>query len=157
VYNTEGWLEKNRDVLTPGVTGLLRESSMELVNELFTLSQTATGGLEASEAHATVHRRQVNAKRLISVSTGVPLGDRKGGFPLCYLRAVCQLACLFVCLFACHFSFLLFVSFKYLTHQPRNRPCARRRGNRVPRTKPTPTLRHRRLRWWSCGASQARP
>lgn len=66
-YDVAGWIAKNRDVLTPSVISILRESSNELVRELFSTSQTKTGGLEVNEGSDRLTERQDNARELIQV------------------------------------------------------------------------------------------
>lgn len=66
-YSTMGWLEKNRDSLTPSITSLLREAELPLVAELFSLSQTVTGGLVQFESESKLKRRHSDARKLITV------------------------------------------------------------------------------------------
>eukprot|EP00036_Acanthoecidae_sp_10tr_P023927 CAMPEP_0206317818 /NCGR_PEP_ID=MMETSP0106_2-20121207/16837_1 /ASSEMBLY_ACC=CAM_ASM_000206 /TAXON_ID=81532 /ORGANISM="Acanthoeca-like sp., Strain 10tr" /LENGTH=2291 /DNA_ID=CAMNT_0053749433 /DNA_START=151 /DNA_END=7026 /DNA_ORIENTATION=+ len=64
-YNTSGWLERNRDSLTPSITSIFRNSSLRLLAELFSLSQTATGGLTETMDKSKLLDRQSNARALI--------------------------------------------------------------------------------------------
>lgn len=64
-YSTQGWLERNRDSLTPSITSLFRNSKLRLVSELFSLSQTATGGLKDTMDKSQLLDRQNNARALI--------------------------------------------------------------------------------------------
>eukprot|EP00038_Savillea_parva_P003466 m.126011 g.126011 ORF g.126011 m.126011 type:complete len:2186 (+) comp11181_c0_seq1:341-6898(+) len=64
-YATNGWLERNRDSLTPSITSLFRNSKLRLVAELFSLSQTATGGLKETMDKSMLLDRQSNARALI--------------------------------------------------------------------------------------------
>ena len=64
-YSVDGWLEKNKDTLTPSITSLLRDSKISIIAELFSLSQTSTGGLAGSEDPSKLADRQKNARALI--------------------------------------------------------------------------------------------
>ena len=64
-YSVDGWLEKNKDTLTPSMTSLLRDSKISMIAELFSLSQTSTGGLAGSEDASKLADRQKNARALI--------------------------------------------------------------------------------------------
>jgi myosin heavy subunit len=66
-YDVASWIEKNRDTLTPSVLSLLRESGNTLVRELFSTSQTNTGGLRSDESQDVLDRRQEDAHELIQV------------------------------------------------------------------------------------------
>lgn len=66
-YDVSGWIAKNRDVLTPSVMSVLQESSNDLVRQLFSATQTLTGGLDMNETAGRMAERQENARELIQV------------------------------------------------------------------------------------------
>jgi myosin-3 len=77
-YSTTGWLERNRDSLTPSITSLFRNSKLRLVAELFSLSQTATGGLTETMDKSKLLDRQSNARALIrTLRTSVWVNPKK--------------------------------------------------------------------------------
>lgn len=69
-YTVVGWLEKNSDALSPSTTSILRGSSLPLVSELFSMSQTATGRLATGDVEEKLHNRKSNAKQLIRALRG---------------------------------------------------------------------------------------
>ncbi|EGD77790.1 STE/STE20 protein kinase [Salpingoeca rosetta] len=66
-YDVSGWIEKNRDTLTPSVVSLLRESKNKLIRLLFSTSQSETGALVAQDNTSRVQQRQENAREMIAV------------------------------------------------------------------------------------------
>lgn len=68
-YSVAGWLEKNKDTLSPSSTSLLRDCSLPMLSALFSTAQTATGGL-AVEKQAQLKNRQSNARQLIRALRG---------------------------------------------------------------------------------------
>lgn len=80
-YTLTGWLDKNRDYLSPGATGLLRESSCALICDLFSTSNTSTGGLSTTEAQSLKASRQDNARQLIDALRGT-VWNNKDDLPI---------------------------------------------------------------------------
>ncbi len=85
-HRCAGWLEKNRDTLTPSVVSLLRDSKVALIAELFSLSQTSTGPSHC-RLRACEHVCKVMSRRETSLVLG---GQRsRNGGPARVVR-VCR-------------------------------------------------------------------
>jgi myosin heavy subunit len=65
VYNTTGWLEKNKDMLLDNMTKMLRESNMPFMKELMALNNLDDDGAGAGGAP----RRRTSASRRPTLST----------------------------------------------------------------------------------------
>lgn len=62
-----GWIEKNRDMLTPSLVSILRESKNGLIRYLFSTSETETGALVSHDTSGRVQQRQDNAREMMAV------------------------------------------------------------------------------------------